>query len=52
MANLLDKHCYIIHGSTLKEFPFQDNATRIELSPDNYCRGCFDDILGMFWGCF
>lgn len=48
-ANLLDKHCYIIHGATSEEFAFQDNATRIGLSSENYCRGCYDDN-SIFWG--
>ena len=43
MANLIDKHCCLIYGSSEEEFSFQDNVTQIGLSSENYCRGCLED---------
>ena len=43
MANLIDKHCCLIYGSSEEEFSFQDNVTQIGLSSESHCRGCLED---------
>ena len=48
VANLIQKHCFIIKTVVSDEFSFQDNQTTIALSSDDYCRGCHDNV-DYFW---
>ena len=56
VANLIQKHCFIIKTVVSDGFSFQDNQTTISMDSDIFCRGCHDD-LNYFWnkvqeGCF
>ena len=48
VANLIQKHCFIIKTVVSNGFSFQDNQTSIAMDSDIFCRGCHDD-LNYFW---
>tara|TARA_Y100001963_G_C6743308_1_gene430171 strand:- start:44 stop:1150 length:1107 start_codon:yes stop_codon:yes gene_type:complete len=48
VANLIDKHCFLIKSVYSDKFSFQDHQTPISLNSDSYCRGCWDNN-NYFW---
>ena len=48
VANLINKHCFLIKSAYSDNFSFYDNQTTISLDSGNYCRGCWDNDFYFF----